>query len=227
MMTHNTMPQDVGVVYVSYGQKARESAIASMQSVRRFYPNVKIAVITDDELADFRGVATIRLDIAHHPDESQSNPKAARAAKVQLDQATPFQYTIYLDADTMVRAPMLHALYAPLRNQQFDFVATLSKKQGDDFCWHASETQRDDTRDGIGFTPLQIQAGVFAFRRSRKARAFFAAWRREWLTYSADDYVDQAAFTRALHKRPMAIHLLGHDYNGGAVIEHIFGQAKE
>lgn len=208
------MNTDKGVVYVVYGHKAQEACRKSIASLRRHNPLTSVAVVGDD--VQVKGVVQVAFQ-----QHRQYNPmQQSRHAKTNLDQLTPFKSTVYLDADTIVYQPldtMFDALIC------YEWLATISTQQGKNWIKHAAEDERVQTLMEIGYTPVQLQGGVFGFRRTNNVRAFFAEWRRQWALY-AD--VDQAALMRALHECPMSIWYLGLPFNGGAVIGHLFGTAR-
>jgi len=69
---------------------------------------------------------------------------------------------------------------------------------------------------------LSLQGGVFFFRKSPQAHAFFESWRQEWGRFGDQD---QGAMLRAMALSPLRVWLLGRPWNGGAVIGHLFGRA--
>jgi len=69
---------------------------------------------------------------------------------------------------------------------------------------------------------LQLQGGMFFYHKERCTQ-FFKLWREEWKHWKQQD---QGALVRALYKIPLRIYLLGYPWNGGELIEHLFGRAR-
>ena len=97
-----------------------------------------------------------------------------------------------------------------------------SGNQGTDLLWHVDEEEREATLDEV-LNPLQLQAGVFWFKRNERTELLFTEWRKEWLRWKGQD---QAAFLRALARAPVRMWILGFPFNGGAVIAHLFGRTR-
>lgn len=207
------MTDEIGVFYVAYGSEARKQALMSINTLKRSNPDMPIAIASDDLLVFKQDTEyLIQFD----------SDKYGRLAKLNVDKLTPFKYTLYLDADTRVHLP-IDFLFKPLRDG-FDFVATLSMQQGHNWLWHIPDETRDLLRDEIGITPLQIQGGVYCFRKTPQVKSFFAKWRKAYTEYGIEH--DQAALTKALHETKMKVFLAGNEFNGGAAIHHLHGQAR-
>jgi hypothetical protein len=146
----------------------------------------------------------------------------SRWAKVNLDQWAPSADTLYLDADTHVLSDAIMVGFDIL-DDGWDMVITPSDKQDDQWLWHCDEHDREATRNEVG-PSTQLQAGVFWFRKSERVAEFFRAWREEWLRFKGQD---QGALLRALERCPIRVWLLGYPFNGGAVVAHNYGMARE
>jgi hypothetical protein len=195
-----------GFLYIAFGDTARSEALMSINSLKHFHAET-VAVVSDSPIDGARFIPSKPVD------------RGARSIKVQLDQLTPFDYTVYLDADTRPRGD-LSFLFDALEDG-FDLVIAPSSKQDRDALWHVDAAEREATFDELGFTPVQLQAGVMAF--SRSAAPFFAAWREEWTRFCGQD---QAAFLRALQRVPVKLYVVGQVYNGGALVAHLHGRMK-
>ena len=202
-----------GVIYSAYGQKAVFEALKSIHSLRLSNPSLPCAVITDDPRAFTHDADSII--------EFESD-KFGRWAKLNADILTPFNNTLYLDADTRVHGD-INPLFDWL-DSGFEFVTTLSARQKEQWLWHIDEGIRAETHYDIGFVPPQIQGGVWGFRRTANVRSFMAEWRNIW---KADNIKhDQAALAKAAYHKPMKTLLVSSDFNGGIVIHHLFGRAE-
>lgn len=196
-----------GAVYIVFGDKAKQEAVMSIDSLRQ-HNDMPVAVIGDS--------------IPNTKPLSFSAQARGRAAKVNLSSLSPFDCSVYLDADTRVHQGLRVGFQA--MKDGWDVVIVPSGNQGKDAFWHVSDAERRETFKAMGFVPLQLQCGVMWFSKSARVNAFFAAWREEWERYSDQD---QAAFARALQRVPLKIWLFGSPFNGGAVIAHRFGMARQ
>lgn len=199
-----------GICYVAYGENARSEAAMSIRSLRIWQSSIPVSVISDTP-AD--GAKHIPFDDPRY---------GARWAKLNLDLLSPYDTTLYLDADTRPRAD-LAPLFAPL-DAGYDLVLAPSTQQADKALWHVEAQEREATFDTFGFTPLQLQAGVLAFRKCEAVTALFAAWRDEWCG-SEHPTQDQAALLRALYRVPVKLWLISSILSDQLVL-HLFGKAK-
>jgi len=197
-----------GVLYVAYGAKAIAEATASLGTLRAFHDWPVVCI--GDGLP-----GTTRIP---HPNRG----KPGRWAKVNLDLLTPFDETLFLDADTRVHGA-LDAGFG-LLERGADIVLVPSRPQRHEALRHLLPVEREATLAEVMLDPLQLNTGVLWFHRARVA-ALFAAWRAEWERYQD---ADQGALLRALERVPVVLRLLGYPFNDarGQVIEHRFGKCS-
>ena len=152
-----------------------------------------------------------------------TDAQQARWAKVTLPEWTPYDWTLYLDADTRLFAE-IGAVFEMLADG-WELVICPSSHQADDLLWHVCDDERAVTLAEFGCPDvLQLQGGMFTFRQCEPVCAFFAAWRDEWRRWTGED---QAALLRAFRRAPVRLHLLGPPFNGGAVVSHRWGAVRE
>lgn len=182
-------------------------ATASIRSLRRHH-DWPLAIIGDG-VEDER-----RID---WPDRGYPG----RWAKVNLLGLSPYDHTLFLDADTRVRG-RLDVGFQALADG-WDLVMVPSKPQSQPL--HSlTEEDRRLTQDEVGDDwPLMLNTGVMWFGRSARMRNLFQRWKEEWLRFKGHD---QGALLRALARCPVRLWLLGQAYNGGEVVEHLFGRAR-
>jgi hypothetical protein len=196
-----------GAVYIAYGWRAVKEAGYSIATLRQ-HNDLPVTVI--GERVD--GTAHIAFD---------DQDSAGRWAKCNLDRLSPYDWTLYLDADTRVHGA-IHGGYDILGGG-WDVAIAPSKVQGDGILWHVSDDERAATRAELGHDLLQLQGGMMFWRKNERTRAFFQAWREEWERWQGQD---QAALLRALHRTPLRLWLLSNEWNGGSLIEHRYGSAR-
>lgn len=202
-----------GVCIVAYGANARAAAAQSIASLRE-HSDLQVRVIGERSQPD-------------DPDQVEWFPcpqvdAGGRWAKLSLDSLSPFEHTLYLDADTRVRGKLGAGF--EILEAGWDVVLTASTRQGPDVMGHAPLGDRNATFEAIGCREiLGLQAGVMYFARNERTAALFAAWRKEWQLMR---YLDQPALLRALYRVPVRLWLLGRPFNGGELVEHLFGRAR-
>lgn len=182
---------DDGVLYVAYGEKARDGVARSASSLRKFMPEIPIAVVAD--------VAVQGYDYwIQHPDLSLG----ARNVKTRMFSLSPWERTLYLDADTIVRSsanPSFRLL------DFFDIVMGIDpNKILSKVTWRALDPKEvAATKSDIGTGEVQYyNSGAILFRRNGRLREFFQEWHAQWLRWQKQD---QLAFIRALYRHPVRI----------------------
>ncbi len=198
-----------GVCYVAYGANAVRECGMSIRALRQWHdwPVTVIGeqVIDADQYIEFK-----------------QRDNGGRWAKLNLDKLSPYEYTLYIDADTRPRGDLCKGLSSLRRG--WDMAITTSEHQGgNDYMWHIDERERRLTMLELGYQPLQLQGGMMFFRKCDRIHALFAAWRNEWVRWRDKD---QAALVRALARVPVRLWILGTAYNGGALVAHLHGKAR-
>jgi len=200
-----------GVLYVAYGETARREAAASIKKLPAGLP---VCVVGEQPL--------IGNDLYHVP-FSEPGP-GARRAKLNMDRLTPFDFTLYLDADTRPVGDVSPGF--DMLADGWELVLAHSGRQGHDVIGNVKAGERLATFEAIGnMEPLGLQAGVIFFRKCETVERLFAAWRDEWETTRDQD---QGALLRALARVPARIWILGLPWNSerGEVVKHLFGRVK-
>ncbi len=195
-----------GVLYVAYGARAHREAAESIKTLRQ-HSDLPVAVVSDKALP---GVQHIPL---------ADGGWGGRLAKLSLAELSPFESTLYLDADTRVRGDISAGF--DILADGWDVVIAPSSRQGSDVLGNVTMADRQATLAQLGRDVLGLQAGVLWFAKDR-ARPLFAAWREEWRRFGRQD---QGALLRALARVPVRVWLLGSPWNGGDVIQHLWGRA--
>ncbi len=201
---------DRGALLVAYGEPALCEAREAVKSLLAHNP-LPVRVVTDSP-AKLPGVETI--------DFPDSDP-GARLAKLSIDLLSPFNQTLYIDADTRVRGDLSAGFQ--MLDDGWEMVISHSKRQGIDVLGNLTTIDRGATFDALGVRDvLGLQAGVFFWRNCEATRALFAAWRAEWAKFKRHD---QGALLRALQVAPARVWLVGRAYSNGVLVEHRFGRA--
>lgn len=202
-----------GICYIAYGQPALREAWRSIKTVMKV-SELPIALICEQ--------STKFPKVEHVLFEDRSF--GARRVKVMLDLLTPFDQTLYLDADTRVQSAAISVGFEML-DKGWDLVLAPSENQGSRVFAHVDQEERQYTSEFLENTlPLQLQAGVMWFAKTDRSAALFRNWRKEWLIFKRHD---QAALVRALDRTACRIWILSLDWNSrrGAIVDHRFGRA--
>jgi len=210
-MTHGIVPLK-GIVYIAQGDNARNQAQAAVKMLQRLGCDLPVAVIADQAI---EGACPIYC-------EDKADDPGARWAKVHLYDLSPFDDTLYLDADTRAMSAEISVGFDVL-DDGWELVITPSNNQGDDWLWHVGAAEREATETSFGGRVAVLQGGVFWFRRCDAVRGLFEAWADEWQRYQGQD---QAALLRAMRRAPVKCYLLGRPFNGGSVVKHLFKWAR-
>ena len=183
-----------GVLWIAVGARFVGAACAAARSIRRIHPDLALALFTDDaSTADPRVCA--QFDIV----ERVASPH--RRSKVDYLAASPFERTLYLDADVRVIA-RIDDVFAVL--ERFDLAIA-----------HAHARNREKTnqrwRAEIPVAFPQLNGGVIAFRASPEVKEFLEAWRTAF--HAAGFRKDQVTLRELLWESSLRIATLPPEYN--------------
>jgi hypothetical protein len=204
------MGPNQGVVYVAFGHRAVEECKRSLASLRLFH-DWPVAVVSDEPVD-----GTIHI-------ECDRPGWGARGAKLNLNNLVPPQWRafLYIDADTRVCDDL--AAGFQIIEDGWDLAITASQHQEDGWLWHLSEPERQATANRR-MCGIILQAGLWFAARNERTDALFALWREEWAIYGRND---QGALLRALGRCTLRLWVLGRDWNGGKMVQHLWGRARQ
>ena len=204
-----------GVVYVAYGKNARDQAMLSAQSLRKQHPEMPFRVLSDRSFP--RVYRFPDMPVIHHKDTDPG----ARGVKLNVDTLSPFDHTLYLDADTRVQGDI--TMPFDLLDNGWEMCIVPCRRQADNAHSHVNTDERETTFEEVGDGLLALQGGVIWFRKCEAVHRLFAAWREEWARWEDQD---QAALVRALVTNPVRVFLLNRQYNGGRIVRHFYKYAR-
>jgi hypothetical protein len=199
----NTDTQHAGVLYIATGPRHAAEACESASSVKRWMPGLHISVFSD--------VAFQTPDV----DRWIIIENAARRMidKVRYLPSSPYERTIYLDADTYVCGDICE-LFSLL--EKFDLAAAHAPYRA---VYRVS---------GVPDCFPELNCGVLVFRRSEGVRRLFGRWLEiyqqamrseiQWLHPAQNslmhgDLNDQPAFREAVYLSDLRIATLTPEYN--------------
>jgi hypothetical protein len=184
-------------------------AAQSIQSLHQFHDWP--VVVIGDQVDGAKHIPFPRVDAG------------GRWAKLNLTNLSPFEYTLYIDADTLVRGDLSAGF--DILSDGWDAAIVPSQQQGPELLWHVTVEERQATLNELEYEPLQLQGGMMFYQNNEAMSRFFSAWRFEWLRWRG---ADQGALLRALAQCPLRLWLLGYPWNSGVgtIVSHHFGRAK-
>lgn len=192
-----------GIYCVAFGGPARESALRMMESAKAHMPDVPIALCAAEPIGP-EDVLLVQPD----------SDVGGRRAKLRAYELAPAEWraTLYLDADTVVVAPIYR--YFEWIEDGWEFVICKDPHLMDTmaaFERRNNKPELEETRQEIRtLNALQWNGGVWAFGRNERIARFFARWQTEWEVHAQRD---QGALIRAMYADPLRIWLLGNEWN--------------
>ena len=204
MVAFRQMIAPEGVLYIAYGEKAIENVEKSIETVRERLSEKKkalpIAVITDAE--EIKGADML----IRHVDMDLG----ARNIKTRIYSLSPFEKTLFLDADTEVLADPQHG---------FDLLDCVDMVIGQDGIQVFNQNQHPHmvheemiaTKKETGGGEFSYyNTGVMFFRRNERMRILMQIWHAEWTRWMRQD---QPAMFRAMLSNPVRIASMRNSWN--------------
>lgn len=190
-------PGTAGAMYLVWGKPASEQAAASIRSLRTFLPDFPVVILGDETakaaFAGVPGVAVIDPGVNPFSGEHMFGFKAGRV-KPLLARYSPFERTMYVDADTEFKrspAPGLDLL------DKWDFVIAEAETRSLALTFPDNQTEAGETAARLGTDQLLYHnSGLFFWRANPATARLFRLWGEEWMRYQGWD--EQIALLRAL-----------------------------
>lgn len=207
-----------GALYIAYGDAAVRQATISISTLRQRAPKLPIAVVSNKN--SFPSCTFIE-----RPDADLG----AREWKTRMYELSPFDKTLFLDADTevlsspeagfklleyvdIVLGQDLHRIFmsaiAYSKLVREEVTATVSEIGGEHFMY--------------------FNSGVIFFNKNERVKAMMEEWHREWERWKTHD---QPALLRAIHSSPVRIAPIRSPWNTNirtnvAFVWHKYRQAR-
>jgi hypothetical protein len=224
--------RSIGIIYMSFGEKAAKAIAESAFSLRRIGLQIPVCVIGSTPVDGFR---FIEWKGQSPFDGSQKQNFHFRAGRIKpkLYDLSPFDRTLYLDADTqfiddiMPGFECLGEYDVAIARENLTLQQLYNKQQAG---WEINLKERDATIAELGAGPQVhfLNSGVLFFRKSAATAAGMARWHEAWMEWQQWD--EQLAFMRGFHRTPNArIKILGPEWNyphmrQNIVIFHNYGR---
>lgn len=227
--------ESAGIMYMCWGEKAWAQVAKSVASLQQVGIDMPVCVVggmpsgphTNWELMRWMGESPF--------DRGERRNFQFRAGRVKpyLYGYSPFQRTLYIDADTefvgdfTAGFELLDDYDLALTEESLTLGGLYNKKQAG---WEINLLERDATIQELGGDARRkfINSGVIFFRKSPAAQAVFEEWGRQWLRWQQWD--EQLALMRAVHAVADAkVKALGVEWNHphreqAGIIFHNYGR---
>jgi hypothetical protein len=195
---------EYGIYCVAFGKPARLCAKHLVNTIHANMPGVPVAVVSDKALGN--------EDV---PIQFPDKDIGGRIAKLSVYDLAPKEWKaiLYLDVDIEITKDDPRVYFDWLADG-WEFVICKDAHLKDtmkDFQRRNNTEEYTQTINQLGTTEaLQINGGVWGFRRCRRTRAFFKRWLAEWNVHRQRD---QGAFMRALYTDPLRVLWLCNEWN--------------
>lgn len=224
--------KSIGIVYMAFGNRAKNEVMKSMASLRKIGLKIPVCVVGNVAVP---GTQFIKWDgeSPFEPTRRRNFQFLAGRLKPLLYNVTPYDYTMYIDADTEFIGNIMPGFELLKENdivvtEEMGTIGNLYNKAN--AGWEINIIERDFTIHFIGDKPDTkfINSGVLFFKKSSLTREVFKMWYSEWMRYEQWD--EQLALHRALHCVPLTkVEHLGVEWNHphkeqAKVIFHNYGR---
>jgi hypothetical protein len=163
-----------GVIIVGTGEWAPVAAVAAL-SVQHTNPKLPIRIVSDRPI----NLPVPEIDVIQSDWHN-------RAIKTQVNQFTPWEHSLYLDADVLCLGPLdILGIDLGLAPEPLPAVERIT---------HITGTEYDYTVKHYKGEPM-FNGGVITWSRDA-GKALFPRWHQEWLRFQG---FDQLALARSLH----------------------------
>jgi hypothetical protein len=223
--------ESIGMLYMCFGPAAASEIRKSIMSLRNVGLNIPVAVVGDTPV---KGTQFIEWTGESPFDPGQRENFQFRAGRIKphLVGLTPFQRTLYIDADTEFMSDILAGFKflgdhdMALAEELLSIGQLYNKPRAG---WEINIKERDATIEELGGDPNTkfLNSGVIFFRKCEAVERLFAEWSLQWLKWQQWD--EQLALMRAMHKYPinfkaLSVHWNHPHRNQAKVIFHNYGR---
>jgi hypothetical protein len=191
------MPPTYGILYIATGRKYIEAAIQSAKSILRHCPDLPTHLFSDWQNYD-----EFDFDENTHPFTSVdkiTNPH--RRSKVDYLPKTPYDWTLYLDTDTLINAD-IREMFRLL--ERFDIALNHAHRRND-------HTRLGSWRIDLPHAFPQHNGGVILYRKTPEVIRFLEEWRDHF--HQAGFQQDQMTLRELLWLSGLRMAVLPPEYN--------------
>lgn len=220
----------IGIIYMAFGEKARNAVKRSVATLKRIGFSYPVCVVGDEAVDGFEFV---KWDGESPFDPTQKKNFMFRAGRIKprLYYLSPFDRTLYMDADT----EFLQDIYAGFEMlDEVDLVATQEYLTVGELYnkfmagWEINIEERAQTiKEGVAADARFVNSGVIFFRTSAANTHLFKEWWEQWMRFQQWD--EQLAFMRAIQHSKSKVRYLEPMWNDpqvhdNTIIFHNYGR---
>ncbi len=185
-----------------------EAALISAMALRQQEPDLPITLISEHPLLQLLplqryGITPRVLKV----NEVDNTPYLSRYIKTTLNILSPYQETLFLDADILPLQP-ISALWDHLCLGDFGMVA--DRLPTLDLCDHIAAEEKEYTLQRLPKETTQFNSGVMLWRNTAATQMLFQHWHQEWQKFQKHD---QLALMRAIATTQIPVTALPNRYN--------------
>jgi hypothetical protein len=191
-----------GILYIASGPSYLAEAVGAARSVREVWPDIPLALVADEPPP---AGCFDHVEIVAAERSSRDKPR--------LIGHSPFERTIFLDADTYCCAPFPE-LFEQL--DRFELLAAFDDCRFSTQIDPATGEERFVKVPGIPDSFPEPNTGVMAFRRDAAVAVLFERWLAEYdgvLNGPLSDHHDQPSFRAAVYRSGVRFGVLPSEYN--------------
>lgn len=217
-----------GIIYMAWGENAIAQAKQSIYSVRRFLPEMPVMVVGDadtvEALADDKSILSYVCQVdPFDADQKKGYKFLAGRIKPLLYEISPWEKTLYVDADTYFQRPPAEG-FQLLSAWDMAIAETETRTLAEGIAGR-EECEATAAEFGSGLL-LYHNSGMIFWRRNQRTKVFFERWSEEWRRFQGWD--EQVALLRALLRTDVLFHTLPYTWNHSVLAEcylltHWFG----
>lgn len=194
--------ESIGIVYMAFGSKAAKGVDQSVESLYRTGLEIPVTVVGDTPV---NGMSWVRWQGEDPFDPTKARKFQFRAGRVKpyLYDLSPYERTLYIDADTEFLQDIIPAfeMLSECDLAVTEEKLTLNQLYNQKLAgWELNLVERDETIKELGGDGRRrfINSGVIFFRKSKAVKAVFQEWGKQWLRFQEWD--EQLSLMRAIHK---------------------------
>jgi hypothetical protein len=199
------MANEIGAIYVSTGERYVRMAAISAKSFKAQCPNIPVHIFTDCDVSSYECFDSSTQIV---------DPNNKYGAKVDYFFESPYQKTLYLDADTKVcedLTPMFELL------DRCEMAIAHDPGRGKYIKKYLGQTpvgKGERKRNFISKAPssfLPVNSGVILYKMTDSVVAFFKAWQKAFHEEGLEN--DQFTFRDQLWSSNLNFWILPPEYN--------------
>jgi predicted flap endonuclease-1-like 5' DNA nuclease len=204
---------DCGVMYMAWGENAIAQAKQSIYSLKRFLPKMPVMVVGDlatvEAFAEDGSVEVYPCSVDPFDEDQKKGFKfLAGRIKPLLDAISPWERTLYVDADTYFQRPPTEG-FGLLDRWDVALAETQTRTLAEGI---AGKEECEATAEEFGSGLLLYHnSGMIFWKKNKRTRELFIEWQTQWHRYQGWD--EQVALLRALLRTQVLFLTLPYTWN--------------